>query len=277
MATDTLTHATAHAHEHGHHDAGGTKIFGFWIYLMSDCILFSILFATYAVLVNGTAGGPTGKDIFELPFVLVETFLLLFSSITYGMAAIAMYKNNKSQVISWLALTWLFGAGFIGMEIYEFHHLIVNGMGPDRSGFLSAFFALVGTHGLHVTSGLIWMAVLMVQIARRGLTSTNRTRIMCLSLFWHFLDVVWICVFTVVYLMGRCNESFYRSQRRVPWQRKNLHDRLYPVDHSDGDSVLDGDDRGCLSGRNSGNNPGNGSGTGSGASGVLPAHEYQIR
>ena len=150
MATDTLTHATAHAHEHGHHDAGVTKIFGFWIYLMSDCILFSILFATYAVLVNGTAGGPTGKDIFELPFVLVETFLLLFSSITYGMAAIAMYKNNKSQVISWLALTWLFGAGFIGMEIYEFHHLIVNGMGPDRSGFLSAFFALVGTHGLHV-------------------------------------------------------------------------------------------------------------------------------
>ena len=97
MATDTLTHATAHAHEHGHHDAGGTKIFGFWIYLMSDCILFSILFATYAVLVNGTAGGPTGKDIFELPFVLVETFLLLFSSITYGMAAIAMYKNNKSR------------------------------------------------------------------------------------------------------------------------------------------------------------------------------------
>ena len=133
MATDTLTHATAHAHEHGHHDAGGTKIFGFWIYLMSDCILFSILFATYAVLVNGTAGGPTGKDIFELPFVLVETFLLLFSSITYGMAAIAMYKNNKSQVISWLALTWLFGAGFIGMEIYEFHHLIVNGMGPENT------------------------------------------------------------------------------------------------------------------------------------------------
>jgi cytochrome o ubiquinol oxidase subunit 3 len=109
------------------------------------------------------------------------------------MAAIAMYKNNKSQVVSWLALTFLFGAGFIAMEIYEFHHLIVEGMGPDRSGFLSAFFALVGTHGLHVTSGLIWMAVLMFRF-RRGLTSTNRTRIMCLSLFWHFLDVVWICV-----------------------------------------------------------------------------------
>lgn len=115
MATDTLTHATAHAHEHGHHDAGGTKIFGFWIYLMSDCILFSILFATYAVLVNGTAGGPTGKDIFELPFVLVETFLLLFSSITYGMAAIAMYKNNKSGLFL-AGVIWLFGAGFIGMK-----------------------------------------------------------------------------------------------------------------------------------------------------------------
>ncbi len=142
------------------------------------------------------------------------------------------------------------------MEIYEFHHLIVNGMGPDRSGFLSAFFALVGTHGLHVTSGLIWMAVLMVQIARRGLTSTNRTRIMCLSLFWHFpgcgLD---LCVHCCLSDGGRCNESFYRSQRRVPWQRKNLHDRLYPVDHSDGDSVLDGDDRSCLSSSNSGNNP----------------------
>lgn len=201
MATDTLAH-TAHAHEHGHHDTGPMKVFGFWIYLMSDCIIFATLFATYAVLVNGTAGGPTGKDIFELPFVLVETALLLFSSITYGMAAIAMYKNNKSQVVSWLALTWLFGAGFIGMEIYEFHHLIMEGFGPDRSGFLSAFFALVGTHGLHVTSGLIWMAVLMFQVSRRGLTSTNRTRILCLSLFWHFLDVVWICVFSVVYLMG---------------------------------------------------------------------------
>ena len=159
MATDTFAH---HAHEHGHHDVGGTKIFGFWIYLMSDCILFSILFATYAVLVNGTAGGPTGKDIFELPFVLVETFLLLFSSITYGMAAIAMYKQ-QSRVISSLALTGLF-AGFIRMETREFHHLIVNGMGPDRSGFLSAFFALVGTHGLHVTRSYL-MAVLMVQIA----------------------------------------------------------------------------------------------------------------
>ena len=202
MSTETLNkHHDAHA-EHGHHDAGANKVFGFWIYLMSDCIIFATLFATYAVMVNSTAGGPSGKDIFELPFVLVETALLLFSSITYGFAVISMNKGAKAAVNGWLALTFLFGVGFIGMEIYEFHHLIAEGFGPQRSGFLSAFFTLVGTHGLHVTSGLIWMLVLMYQISRRGLNATNRTRIMCLSLFWHFLDVVWICVFTVVYLMG---------------------------------------------------------------------------
>ncbi|ADW74953.1 MULTISPECIES: cytochrome o ubiquinol oxidase subunit III [Rahnella] len=202
MATDTLTHHDeAHA-EHGHHDAGATKVFGFWIYLMSDCILFASLFATYAVLVNGTAGGPSGKDIFELPFVLVETFCLLFSSITYGFAMLGMNKGNKAAVNGWLFLTFLFGLGFIGMELYEFHHLIAEGYGPQRSGFLSGFFALVATHGLHVTCGLIWILTMMVQVSRRGLTEVNKTRLMCLSLFWHFLDVVWICVFTVVYLMG---------------------------------------------------------------------------
>ncbi|MGK0663926.1 cytochrome o ubiquinol oxidase subunit III [Serratia marcescens] len=202
MSTETLTnHNAAHA-KHGHHDAGETKVFGFWIYLMSDCILFASLFATYAVLVNGTAGGPTGKDIFDLKFVLVETFLLLFSSITYGMAMIAMNKGKVGGVNTWLFLTFLFGLGFVAMEIYEFHHLIAEGFGPDRSAFLSSFFALVGTHGLHVTSGLIWIIVLMIQVSKFGLTATNKTRLMCLSLFWHFLDVVWICVFTVVYLLG---------------------------------------------------------------------------
>ncbi|RRZ93602.1 cytochrome o ubiquinol oxidase subunit III [Erwinia sp. 198] len=202
MSTETLTkHHDAHA-EHGHHDAGANKLFGFWIYLMSDCIIFATLFATYAVMVNNTAGGPSGKDIFELPFVLVETALLLFSSITYGFAVISMEKGSKSAVLGWLGLTFLFGLGFIGMEIYEFHHLITEGFGPQRSGFLSAFFTLVGTHGLHVTSGLIWMLVLMYQVATKGLTSTNHTRVMCLSMFWHFLDVVWICVFTIVYLLG---------------------------------------------------------------------------
>ncbi|CQD31853.1 cytochrome o ubiquinol oxidase subunit III [Yersinia enterocolitica] len=202
MSTETLTnHNVAHA-EHGHHDAGATKVFGFWIYLMSDCILFATLFATYAVLVNGTAGGPSGRDIFDLNFVLVETFLLLFSSITYGIAMQGMNKGHKNQVNTWLGLTFLFGLGFVAMEIYEFHHLIAEGYGPDRSAFLSSFFALVATHGIHVTAGLVWIIIMMIQVAKRGLNETNRTRLMCLSLFWHFLDVVWICVFTVVYLLG---------------------------------------------------------------------------
>ena len=201
MATDVLHHSHG-AHEDGHHDAGATKVFGFWIYLMSDCILFATLFATYAVLVNGTAGGPAGKDIFELPFVFAETMLLLLSSITFGFGMLAMNKNKVSAVNTWLLVTFILGAGFIAMEIYEFHHLIVNDAGPDRSGFLSAFFTLVGTHGIHVTSRPIWIIVMMVLISKKGLTERNRTRLMCLSLFWHFLDVVWICVFTVVYLMG---------------------------------------------------------------------------
>lgn len=202
MSAEILHHQSAHAAEHEHHDTGGNSVFGFWIYLMSDCILFATLFATYAVLSGSLAGGPTGKDIFELPYVLVETFCLLLSSVTYGFAMLAMHKGNQSGVMKWLAVTFLFGAAFIGMEINEFSHLIAEGFGPDRSAFLSGFFALIGTHGLHVFSGLVWMIVLMVQVAQNGLTATNQTRLMCLSLFWHFLDVVWICVFTVVYLMG---------------------------------------------------------------------------
>lgn len=201
MSTQTLNNANAHEH-HGHHDAGATKVFGFWIYLMSDLILFASLFATYAVLVNGIADGPSGKEIFSLPFVLVETFLLLFSSITFGFAMLSMNKGSVSQVNLWLFVTFLFGLGFVVMEVYEFHELIAEGYGPDRSAFLSAFFALVSTHGLHVTAGLLWIIIMMIQVSRRGLTDVNRTRLSCLSLFWHFLDVVWICVFTVVYLMG---------------------------------------------------------------------------
>ena len=201
MSTQTLNNANAHEH-HGHHDAGATKVFGFWIYLMSDLILFASLFATYAVLVNGIADGPSGKEIFSLPFVLVETFLLLFSSITFGFAMLSMNKGSVNQVNLWLFVTFLFGLGFVVMEVYEFHELIAEGYGPDRSAFLSAFFALVSTHGLHVTAGLVWIIIMMIQVSRRGLTDVNRTRLSCLSLFWHFLDVVWICVFTVVYLMG---------------------------------------------------------------------------
>jgi cytochrome o ubiquinol oxidase subunit 3 len=205
MSNEVLSnhdHHDAHADGHAHHDTGPMKIFGFWIYILSDLILFASLFATFAVLHNSYAGGVTGKDIFELPYVAVETAALLLSSITYGFAIIGMYKGSKAQVIGWLMVTFAFGAVFIGMEVNEFHHLISEGHGPDKSAFLSAFFTLVGTHGLHVTSGLIWMATMIVLISKNGITPTNKTRLLCLSLFWHFLDVVWICVFTIVYLLG---------------------------------------------------------------------------
>ncbi|GED21640.1 cytochrome o ubiquinol oxidase subunit III [Halomonas halmophila] len=202
MATDTLSNHEDHAHEHDHHDTAGTKIFGFWIYLMSDLVIFGSLFATYAVLLGGTAGGPSGADIFALDLILVSTFLLLVSSFTYGMAVLAMNADQVDKVKKWLVITFLLGAGFIGIEVYEFQHLIHEGFGPDRSAFLSAFFTLVGTHGLHVTFGLIWIAVMLIQLQQKGLTDMTRPRIMCLSLFWHFLDIIWICVFSFVYLMG---------------------------------------------------------------------------
>lgn len=197
----TKTHNHGHDHDH-HHDTSDQTIFGFWLYLMTDCILFASVFATYAVLFNSTNGGVTGKEIFDLKYVLVETFALLFSSITYGFAMISMHKGNKAGVINWLLVTFAFGAVFIGMELNEFHHLIAEGHGPSSSAFLSAFFALVGMHGLHVTAGMIWMVVMIIETLKNGLTPRVSTRLNCLSLFWHFLDIVWICVFTTVYLMG---------------------------------------------------------------------------
>lgn len=190
-------------HEH-HHDTSGIKLFGFWVYLMTDLLIFATVFATFAVLSNSFAGGPTAKEMLRpgLHLVLVETFALLFSSITYGMAMLATYRGDKGAVLRWLAVTFLFGATFISIELYEFRHLIHEGAGPQVSAYWSAFFTLVGTHGLHVSAGLLWMLVLMFQVGSRGLTDTNKTRVGLLSLFWHFLDVVWICVFTVVYLMG---------------------------------------------------------------------------
>jgi len=194
-------HQDAPDHEH-HHDAGGNTVFGFWIYLMSDCLLFASLFAGFAVLAHNTAGGPSARELFDLKYVGVETLFLLISSITYGMAMIGSLKRNSTKVLLWLAITAVFGLGFVGMEVNEFHNLIEEGNGPQRSAFLSAFFSLVGTHGIHVSSGLLWLFVLMWQVGVKGVTDKNRTRLMCLSLFWHFLDIVWICVFTVVYLMG---------------------------------------------------------------------------
>jgi cytochrome o ubiquinol oxidase subunit III len=184
-----------------HHPQQGTLL-GFWLYLMSDCLMFAVLFAVYAVLGRNYAAGPSGADLFDLNLVAINTALLLFSSITYGFAMIAMQKGNKSGVLSWLAITGVFGLGFLGLEIYEFAHLIHQGAGPWRSGFLSSFFTLVGTHGLHVTFGIIWLVTLMLQVNKLGLTAENKRRLMCLSMFWHFLDLIWIGVFTFVYLMG---------------------------------------------------------------------------
>lgn len=201
MSSETLSEHPMTVSVPGH-DAGSIKVFGFWTYLMTDCMLFAVVFATYAVLVNNVADGPTGKEIFSLPYVLVETFCLLFSSVTFGMAMLAQAANEPKRVLQWLTVTFLLGLAFIGLELYEFHHLISQGYGPQQSAFLSSFFALVGTHGLHVTVGLIWLIVLMVMVGKKGLTPINNARLMCLSMFWHFLDIIWICLFTVVYLLG---------------------------------------------------------------------------
>ena len=184
-----------------HHPENSTLL-GFWLYLMSDCLVFACLFAAYAVLGRNYAGGPTGAELFDLPLVGINTALLLLSSITYGFAMLESQRKRLGSTLVWLGVTGLFGAGFIALELYEFTHLIHEGAGPQRSGFLTSFFALVGTHGLHVTFGIIWLVTLMFQLNRHGLIPENRRRLMCLSMFWHFLDVVWIGVFTFVYLMG---------------------------------------------------------------------------
>src|ERR1700756_4259418 len=186
-------------HEHGE---GASTMLGFWIYLMSDCLIFAMLFATYGVLGGNYAAGPAPKDLFDLPLVAVNTSMLLLSSITYGFAMLSMQRSKIGATQAWLAVTGLFGLAFIGIELSEFAHMIHEGATPQRSAFLSSFFTLVGTHGLHVTFGLIWMVTLMVQVAQHGLVEANRRRLMCLSMFWHFLDVIWIGVFTFVYLMG---------------------------------------------------------------------------
>ena len=186
-----------HAHPEGH-----STMLGFWIYLMSDCLIFAILFACYAVLGGNYAAGPAPKDLFELPLVALNTAMLLISSITFGFAVLQMQQGKVRGTQIWLAVTALFGAAFLAIELYEFQHLIHIGATPQRSAFLSAFFTLVGTHGLHVTFGIVWLITLMVQLNKHGLIAANKRRVMCLSMFWHFLDVVWIGVFTIVYLMG---------------------------------------------------------------------------
>lgn len=201
-ATAQASRADFYVREEEHHAPGGSTNLGFWIYLMSDCLIFAVLFATYGVLGTSLAGGPGPRDLFDLGIVALNTTMLLISSITYGFAMLALYRDDQKETLKWLAITGLFGAAFVSIELFEFHHLIHEGAGPWRSGFLSAFFALVGTHGLHVTFGIIWLVVLMTQVRKSGLIPANRRRLTCLSLFWHFLDLVWIGVFTFVYLLG---------------------------------------------------------------------------
>jgi cytochrome o ubiquinol oxidase subunit 3 len=202
VTTNASTISTAYNEEVAHPDAVAMQTLGFWLYLMSDLIIFATLFATFAVLCHNYAGGPTGKELFDLPYVLAETLLLLFSSVTYGLVMVAVHNGMKKWVLTGLTVTFLLGLGFVLMEISEFRGLIAAGHGPDVSAFLSSYFTLVGTHGTHVTFGLIWMAVMIGQVTVKGLTTPVQSRLMRLSMFWHFLDIIWIGIFSIVYLMG---------------------------------------------------------------------------
>lgn len=189
-----MSHATEQA------ASANRTVLGFWIYLMTDCVLFATLFATFAVMRGSLNGGPSGAELFDLPYVLIETMLLLTSSFTCGLAMIALQKGNKDLLIQMLILTFILGAAFVGLEVKEFHALAAEGNSWQRSGFLSSYFTLVATHGLHICVGLLWLGVMLVQITRKGLGGNTPKRLTLFSMFWHFLDVVWIFIFSIVYL-----------------------------------------------------------------------------
>jgi cytochrome o ubiquinol oxidase subunit III len=176
--------------------------YGFWIFLLSDIVMFSAFFATYAVLVDSTAGGPSGRDLFHLGSVALETACLLLSSFTCGLASIGAQQRKGSLFFGAMAVTFVLGAAFIFLESREFAGMVANGDGPTRSAFLSAFFTLVGCHGLHVTAGLLWLLTMMAQVFAKGYRADILRRVLCFSLFWHALDIIWVALFTVVYLMG---------------------------------------------------------------------------
>lgn len=192
-----MTHHTDNKHEAELNDR---TLFGFWVYLMTDLLMFAVLFAVYAVLRNNTLGGPTGAELFKPELALAETLILLTSSFTAGVGMIAARRGDKKQTLIWFCITFVLGLAFLGIELYEFAEFIHEGHTWTTNAFMSSFFALVGTHGLHITSGLLWLGILMVYIVKRGLTTSNVRKLSMLSLFWHFLDIVWIFIFTVVYL-----------------------------------------------------------------------------
>ncbi len=206
METETLPAAVQpvfyQTADEGHAHAGGGTLLGFWIYLMSDALIFATLFATFGVLSSNFAGGPGPKQLFDLNLVGFNTAVLLISALTCGLSMIAMQQGRLGALRFWLIVTALLGVTFVGVEMSEFAHFIAEGAIPQRSAYLSAFFTLVGTHGLHVTLGVVWIVVMLVQLGQRGLHPDNKRRLLCLSMFWHFLDVIWIGVFSFVYLLG---------------------------------------------------------------------------
>jgi cytochrome o ubiquinol oxidase subunit 3 len=195
MATIELT-------SHHEAEANDRVLFGFWLYLMTDLLMFAVLFAVYAVLHSNTLGGPAGNELFSLPLALAETLILLTSSFTCGLGMIAARKGVKNQVLIWFGITFILGLAFLGLELREFTEFIREGHTMRSNAFFSSFFTLVGTHGLHITSGLLWMGTTLVFVMKRGLNSHMVRKLSLLSLFWHFLDIVWIFIFTVVYLMA---------------------------------------------------------------------------
>lgn len=181
---------------------GSKALFGFWVYLMTDIVLFATLFATHIILHHNTFGGPGGPEVFNLEYVLLETIVLLASSFTAGIALILAYSNKKAAALNWLGMTFVLGLSFLGLELFEFWELAREGHGWASSAFFSSFFTLVGTHGLHITFGLIWMGVLIYKIHKSLLNTQLLRKLTMLSLFWHFLDIVWIFIFTIVFLIG---------------------------------------------------------------------------
>jgi cytochrome o ubiquinol oxidase subunit 3 len=202
VAIDSVPQAAPSASEAGPAPKRIVVAYGFWIFLLSDIVMFAALFASYAVLVHSTAGGPTGAQLFNQATIAIETACLLVSSYTCGLMSLAINSRRYLRTYLWALITFALGAAFLTLEIREFASMIAIGATPQRSAFLSAFFTLVGCHGLHVTLGLIWMAVMMVQVAVMGFDATVQRRLLCFSLFWHALDIVWVGLFTVVYLMG---------------------------------------------------------------------------
>jgi cytochrome o ubiquinol oxidase subunit III len=197
VAAESISH-----HEDHEAAANDRVMFGFWIYLMTDLLMFAVLFAVYSVLHGNTVGGEGGSELFSLPLALTNTLLLLTSSFTCGLGMIAARRGDKNQVLTWFGVTFALGLAFLSVELFEFAELIHEGHTPTVNAFLSSFFTLVGTHGLHITSGLLWMAITLAFVIKRGLNAPLVRKLSLLSLFWHFLDIVWIFIFTVVYLMA---------------------------------------------------------------------------